>query len=70
MSGSPRLQITTFLTKKPSQPEGFYGIINPSFFYKTMIKNRKHLNKIMAVVMVIVVLSMVIALFGTAFIKN
>jgi hypothetical protein len=32
-------------------------------------KNRKHLNKIMAVVMMVVVASMVIALFGTAFIK-
>jgi hypothetical protein len=35
-----------------------------------MIKNRKHLNKIMAVVMIIVVLSMVIALFGAAFINS
>ena len=35
-----------------------------------MIKNRKHLNKIMAVVMVFVVLSMVLALFGASFIGN
>lgn len=32
-----------------------------------MFRNRKLLNKIMAVVMVLVVLSMVVALFGSAF---
>jgi hypothetical protein len=35
-----------------------------------MLRNRKHLNKIMAVVMVIVVLSMVVALFGSAFLTG
>jgi hypothetical protein len=33
-----------------------------------MFKNRKHLNRIMAVIMIIVVLSMVGALFAGAFI--
>jgi len=35
-----------------------------------MFKNRKHLNKIMAVIMIIVVLSMVGALFAGAFIGS
>lgn len=35
-----------------------------------MIRNRNRLNKIMAIVMVIVVLSMVVALFGAAFINQ
>ena len=35
-----------------------------------MFKNRKHLNKITAVIMIIVVLSMVMALFGSAFITQ
>jgi len=35
-----------------------------------MIKNRKKLDKIMAIVMVVVVLSMVIALFGNAFLTK
>jgi hypothetical protein len=33
-----------------------------------MFKNRKHLNKIMAVIMIIVVLSMIGALFAGSFI--
>ncbi len=35
-----------------------------------MFKNRKLLNKLMAAVMIVVVLSMVIALFGASFIGN
>ena len=35
-----------------------------------MFKNRKHLNKIMAAIMGIVVVSMVMALFGAAILNN
>ena len=34
------------------------------------MRNRKHLNKIMAAIMIIVVISMVVALFGSAFLPN
>lgn len=35
-----------------------------------MFKHRKKIEKLMAVVMVIVVLSMVLALFGASFLNN
>ena len=38
-------------------------------FRNKVFKNRKHLNKIMAAVMIVVVISMIMALFGSALIK-
>ncbi len=36
----------------------------------SIFRNRKYLNKVMAIVMVVVVTSMVVALFGAAFING